>query len=203
MQEKEAEGDYLPSCIKLHTSFGFELTCIKCDGARPTCGRCRKQGTSQCQYSVPADETRSGALKREVRDLRESNADVRRLLVSLASLPVEEALEWFAQLRHTPSLQSDGDLFEQTLLSSAPCQSVQQDHSNASGRMDISDVSSLSTWLANAKDSEVPKILLDTLVRSTDTYCGALLACLRLGDDWTTIVHDIKQGHLTDNHDFR
>ena len=69
--------------------------------------------------------------------------------------------------------------------------------------MDISDVSSLSTWLANSKDSEVAKILLDTLVRISDTYCGTLLARLRLGDDWTTIVHDIKQGHLTDNHDFR
>ena len=168
---------------------------------------------------MSTNETRSGALKREVNGLRQSNANARQLLVSLASLPEKQALELFAQLRLTRSLQPENHLSEKNSLLSAPLQSVQQGHGDDFGHTDISyssnwiakkttaDSPQMQAWLtadpAKTVGPEAATMLLNTLVCSADTDCGALLARLRLGDNWESVSRDIEQGQRIANHGFR
>lgn len=70
----------------------------KCDGRRPTCGRCLSNGV-QCTYTTKVNETLTQADKREKARYKKERDDLLHLLTSIRDKPQREAENIFARLR--------------------------------------------------------------------------------------------------------
>lgn len=75
---------------------------LQCDGIRPLCKPCRIRLTA-CVYDAEDGESRSDAVRRENRKLRQSLANVQQVIEHLQSLPDAEALEFLRRYRSSNS----------------------------------------------------------------------------------------------------
>ncbi|TVY85089.1 Nitrogen assimilation transcription factor nit-4 [Lachnellula suecica] len=55
----------------------------KCNGARPECHACKEVYKSPCSYDIDSDKRRKGALKREIKELKEDIGPRNRILEAL------------------------------------------------------------------------------------------------------------------------
>ncbi|RMZ87166.1 hypothetical protein DV736_g5613, partial [Chaetothyriales sp. CBS 134916] len=74
-----------------------------CDGDRPHCLQCRKNGIDCVYTSVDKSETHIGILKRENEVLRQRSENLEELLGLLKSAPVDLAQMALLKLRHDPA----------------------------------------------------------------------------------------------------
>ncbi|CAK3963921.1 Nitrogen assimilation transcription factor nirA [Lecanosticta acicola] len=77
----------------------------KCDGTRPTCGRCRRKSIS-CVYETEPDEFRITALKRRYTELEQSSAENSALIALLRDQSLAGAHEILNRLRNRESAAS-------------------------------------------------------------------------------------------------
>ncbi|TKA64762.1 hypothetical protein B0A49_07973 [Cryomyces minteri] len=71
----------------------------KCDGGTPSCSTCTAVYHTECAYDIDSDHRRKGALKRDIKSLRERNGALGVIVASIRSLPESDVADIVSHIR--------------------------------------------------------------------------------------------------------